>query len=247
LQNLQDKALLALNQVGHDYVVFGQAGTKAVTSEGWGGVTSSQDGSPQETSVQSDTLYGLPPIMPANVVVSKTVWTPNKGFAAQKTYTDADLGLSFDNLKQVEVAALGSATPLPPVVVEAAKWQTFPFNELTTAALVPLFQATRMYQPVKATTGGKRYYVIALAKHYRVAAKYHGHELSIRVESPQWSEAHKLLKPFFGGSLDDKGYASVHLEAVDDMMAAKALGAVLMGMGAPLETPLPNLQVIKGK
>ena len=31
------------------------------------------------------------------------------------------------------------------------------------------------------------------------------------------------------------------------MLANKTMGAVLMGLGLPLETPFPNLAVIKGK
>ena len=40
-------------------------------------------------------------------------------------------------------------------------------------------------------------------------------------------------------------YASMHLQVVDPVIAAKALGAILLGLGVPMITPMPNLQLIK--
>ena len=38
----------------------------------------------------------------------------------------------------------------------------------------------------------------------------------------------------------------MHLQVDTPVIAAKALGAILLGLGATIRTPLPNLRHIKG-
>ncbi len=135
-------------------------------------------------------------------------------------------------------------------VVVSVGWPSFALDELKSAELVKLSCADRMYQPVQATTGGKRYYVVALSKLFRVAAKYGQGEMSVRIE---WTpdagldDINFMIKSVFPNAGAGHGYGSLHLAIPDDALAAKTLGAVLMGCGVAWETPLPNIQVIKGK
>ena len=145
----------------------------------------------------------------------------------------------------------GVQTPAKPgtVVVDAHAWPTFALDCLQTAKTVKLRDATKMYQPVQGTSGGSRYFMIAADKDVRIAARYSGTQISIRIEGPGWKK-HKAVIEVSGWTTisPDKDYASLHLEVGEDtVMANKTLGAVLMGLGLPLETPFPNLMLIKGK
>jgi hypothetical protein len=133
-------------------------------------------------------------------------------------------------------------------VGEAKSWPTFDVNKLKTAELTKLRDATMLYQPVHGTSNGSRYFLIAANKDVRVAARLKQSTLSIRIEGPAWEKHMGAIKECGFQTVDKtKGYASVHLSVGDDMMLAnKTLGAVLLGLGVPLETPLPNLKLIKG-
>ena len=134
-------------------------------------------------------------------------------------------------------------------VVSSHAWPTFALDCLNTAATVKLRDASKMYQPVKGTSQGSRYFLVAADKDVRIAARYGGQSISIRIEGPGWKKHKSVIESAgFTTVALDKDYASVHLEVGNDlMMANKTLGAVLMGLGLPLETPFPNLAVIKGK
>jgi hypothetical protein len=122
-------------------------------------------------------------------------------------------------------------------------WLIFDEKTMKTAEPVKLRDANQMYQPVFGTSGGSRYYVVAGGPDIRVAARLAGGSLSIRIEGPNFS-AHAARYKAMGlknGSSGD--YASIHLDVgKDPVMASKTLGAVLMGLGIPFETPLPDLK-----
>lgn len=132
--------------------------------------------------------------------------------------------------------------------IGASKWPVTDLSKLSTAPVVKLRDAKSMYQPVKGSSSGSRYFMVAAADDVRVAARYHGQTLSIRIEGPAWKK-HKatIAKSGFSTVDESKDYASVHLAVADDMLANKTLGAVLLGLGVQFETPLPLLKVIKGK
>jgi len=126
-------------------------------------------------------------------------------------------------------------------------WPTFDLKLMKSAPLTKLRDATHMYQPVHGTSGGSRYYVVAANKDVRVAARYEGMTLSVRIEGPQFENHVKEMSNVGLEVKHGKAYASVHLAVGNDMMTAnKTLGALLMGLGLPLETPFPNLKIIKG-
>lgn len=128
-----------------------------------------------------------------------------------------------------------------------ADWPVFDLNKMATAPTTILRDATKLYQPVKGTSANSRYYVVAANKDLRVAARWHANSLSIRIEGPGWE---KHVAGMAGCGIDNidnhKHYASMHINVADDVIAHKALGAVLMGLGVAMETPIPSLQTIKG-
>ncbi len=124
--------------------------------------------------------------------------------------------------------------------------------ELMSAPKVALKDAHAMYQPVFTTSKEKRYFLVGgnedlrIAARYGVTNSYGAGQLSIRVEGPNLGKyKEQLYEAGLGG--DKGGYLSIHLTVSDRVEAQKALGAVLMGVGVPLETPLPDLGVIEGK
>ena len=133
-------------------------------------------------------------------------------------------------------------------MVGSSKWGVFDLAKLNTAQVVKLRDAKQMYQPVKGSSTGSRYFLIAADDDVRVAARYHGSTLSIRIEGPNWKKYKATIAQAGFSTVDDaKDYASVHLAVESEMLANKSLGAVLMGLGVQFETPLPALKVIAGK
>lgn len=125
-------------------------------------------------------------------------------------------------------------------------WSVFDTKQLTTAEPVKLRDATMMYQPVRGSSAHSRYFMVAANQDLRVAARYKGSSLSVRIEGPAWEKyKHKIATCGFDNISLEKGYASLHLAVPDDVLAGKTLGAVLLGLGVPLETPVPDLSVIK--
>lgn len=130
----------------------------------------------------------------------------------------------------------------PPAPTETKKWPEFPPALMQAAPLVKLRDATKMYQPVQGSSVGSRYFLVAGRDDLRVAARYTGVKLSIRVEGSNVTGASKNLSAT-GFDLHD-GYASVHLAIHGKDLARKTLGALLLGLGIPFETPLPDFNRI---
>lgn len=127
------------------------------------------------------------------------------------------------------------------------KWPIFDKAKMKTADPVSLTEASALYQPVKGTSAGSRYFLVAANDHLRIGARWRPahHSLSIRVEGDGFS---KYTGNVSAAGFDTKsGYASLHLSCPTEIVARKALGAVLMGLGVNLETPLPDLAVIAEK
>lgn len=151
--------------------------------------------------------------------------------------------------------ALGSLPPIKQQPASAStvaskassgKWSAFDLSKMKTAPQVKLRDANQMYQPVHGTSPGSRYYVVAGSDDLRVAARYTTGTLSVRIEGPKLAQHSASIKAGGFELKAAKDYASVHLSVDNDQLAAKTLGAILMGLGVPLDTTLPNLNVIKG-
>lgn len=119
-------------------------------------------------------------------------------------------------------------------------WPVFDLKKIHSANPVKLRDATHMYQPVHGTSSGSRYFMVAAGKGIRVAVRYQVGQLSVRIEGDDL-EKH-LPKVLANQFKSGNGYASLHLEVGDPVMGAKTLGAILLGLGIPLETPLPQLE-----
>lgn len=131
-------------------------------------------------------------------------------------------------------------------VPESKTWPNYPADKMKSGPLVPLALADRMYQPTKGTSAGSRYYAVALSDALNVSARYNGGKLSVRVEPVgegsliPWKDALELV----GFNVDTK-YASVHMACTNDVIARKALGAAIMGIGFPFSSPMPLIDVLK--
>ena len=138
-------------------------------------------------------------------------------------------------------APAGQTPPAP-----AAKWPYFDPQTLKSAPTIKLRDATRMYEPVQGSSPQSRYFLVAANQDLRIAARYKGTSLSVRIEGPSWEKhKHQIAACGFDNVQVDKGYASIHLHVGDPITAGKALGAILLGLGMPLETPLPELKMIQ--
>ena len=141
----------------------------------------------------------------------------------------------------------------PPVVNEhnvpvtaASKWGSFDPLKMKTAPLVKLRDATAMYQPVHGTSHGSRYYVVGGSADVRIAARLQGGTLSIRIEGNGW-KAHQasIIACGFDNHGAAKDYTSLHVVVGNNtVLANKTLGAVLTGLGIPLDTPVPNAKLL---
>ena len=158
-------------------------------------------------------------------------------------------------LALLKKAGLQPASEAPPVEASATvvttttfqtAWPIFDPDKMKTAQPIKLRDAEMMYQPVRGSSAHSRYFLVAANQHVRVAARYKGPSLSVRIEGPAWEQYQDKIKACgFDNVSIEKGYASLHLAVPTDVLAAKALGAVLLGLGVPMETPLPDLNVIK--
>lgn len=112
---------------------------------------------------------------------------------------------------------------------------------------VKLVYAKAVYQPVNGTSETSTYHCIAKAGELKFAARFKDDSLSIRVEGPVFEWSSKLIAAGFNESYIEKGYTSVHFSGLSDLMAKRTMGAVLAGTGLDFETPMPDLDKIKGE
>lgn len=173
---------------------------------------------------------------------------PVKAGLMQAITNGAATGPEKAGLKQAVAAAtskaLADSAPPPAPPAPAPPMDAAALATLLSAARVKLADATCLYQPVFATSAASRYYVVALHPQAKVAARYHGNKLSLRVEG----DIDGLKETLTQSGLDvHSHYASLHLSAPDNLKASKAVGAVLMALGLPFQTPYPELKHIFNK
>ena len=145
-------------------------------------------------------------------------------------------------------STLGKLPPQKPTAPAPAPepFPAFPADKMKIATPVPLRTASQMYQPVKGSSPGSRYFVVAANQDLRIAAKWDSGALAIRIEGPGWEKSKGKIHDCGFTTVDPKkGYASLHLSVGDDpVLAGKTLGAVLMGLGIELQTPFPVMKLI---
>jgi hypothetical protein len=145
-----------------------------------------------------------------------------------------------------DVATPSPAMPATPVV--AHLFPKFPVAQMKTAEPVKLRDATMLYQPVRGSNATSRYFVVGANADLRIAARWKGNNLSVRIEGPGFEQhVDKINGCGFTNCDKAKGYASMHLETSTPVLTSKTLGAVLMGLGVPLDTPVPDLLLLKDK
>jgi hypothetical protein len=126
-------------------------------------------------------------------------------------------------------------------------WPMYDISKLQTGEKMQLCDATHLYQPVRGSSGSSRYFMVAGDDDLRVAARYSSTgSLSIRIEGPHWKK-HVVRLNQIGFATNAQEYCSLHLTVTDEVLAAKCLGAVLLGLGLEYKTPLPKLALIKDK
>jgi hypothetical protein len=130
--------------------------------------------------------------------------------------------------------------------VVASAWPMYPKESIKSGPKIKLRDAHKMYQPVFGTSTGSRYYLVAGNEDIRIAARYVGSQLSVRIEGPNLEKYKAQIEATGINPKAGESHASIHLEVGgDDMLASKSLGAILLGLGLALETPLPDIKVIK--
>ena len=126
------------------------------------------------------------------------------------------------------------------------KWAPVDVKKLKTLPVCKLREAKKMYQPVHGSSTGSRYFMVAGNADLRIAARFKGGTLSVRIEGDGWAKHAQSMATCGFDTHGDKSYASVHLAVGGDLVLAnKTLGALIMGLGIPMETPYPNLSLIK--
>lgn len=112
---------------------------------------------------------------------------------------------------------------------------------------VPLLQADKLYQPVKGTSDGSRYFMVARNDKFRVAVRVQGTSVSIRLEGLLTSE--QVTKASLLGikkAKDGMGHLSGHYNC-ENTTPQRLVGAVLSDLSAAFDTPIPNINYIINK
>lgn len=90
---------------------------------------------------------------------------------------------------------------------------------------VPLSEASDVYHPVKGTSKGSVYYVVAMLKGMNIAIRTKTNAISLRAEGADLSKYKNALEEM--GFKVKPDYASAHYEVSAQAMAAKTVGAIL--------------------
>lgn len=183
---------------------------------------------------------GDAPADPTQASASKPKWSVKPD---PKADLWMDPSATFDKAKVSEASADKS------VGIEELDMSKVFQGDLETGERVKLRDATLLYQPVYSTSAGSRYFCVGVAESLKAAARWHGTQLSIRVEGNALllQSFRKLLTGKVGMEKAGEEYASMHLSVSDEYTARKALGSVLLAMTHQWETPWPDVTKIKGK
>ncbi len=186
---------------------------------------------------------------PKGVVGESSGWLHDKNepeVADAKTLMGLVSGhVSGKAIKETVVSAMDLAKPGSDKTVHGAMGPT---GVIGTGHPVLLRDATKMYQPVRGSSQSSVYFLVGIVGDVKVAVRYKNKSsLSIRIEGGLLKNKARLTEAGFTNMGTAGTYASMHLSIDSRMVADKALGALLFGIGPDLKTPLPNLDVIYGK
>lgn len=122
------------------------------------------------------------------------------------------------------------------------KYPVYPVSKMGSGPKILLKDAVALYQPVSASSAGSRYFLVGACPKLRVAARYKGSVLSVRAEGAGVNTMSSTLHSV-GLSAGGKDYFSAHFTVTSKILAAKTLGAVLVGLGLPYDSPIPNMNI----
>lgn len=128
--------------------------------------------------------------------------------------------------------------------------KVFDIGKMQSTPPCPLTEATMLYEPVKGSSSGSRYFVVAISSELKVAARVRlDGTMSIRIEGALAKNSERISKAGLGASNFDKsqGHVSMHLKTGNQVSAGKALCAVLGGLMVKWTTPTPDVSIIYGK
>jgi hypothetical protein len=194
-------------------------------------------------------------IMKAVNYENKEALTTGKGILTvndEVLGTVTDLKLNFDIGKPATIKVPHKALSVeqdtannPPSPSQYIAQSDSSLKALLESPTIPLKQATKMYQPVKGTDPGSRYFAIAYGSGIAVAVRI-TNMVSIRVEGNLTSE---IKNTFHKMGIQDNGtYLSGHFDAKgSNVIPERVVGAVLMGSGLEFTSPMPNLTYIKAE
>jgi len=134
-----------------------------------------------------------------------------------------------------------------PVVKKIEKVQSVSpdTKKVVSSDRVKLEEATALYQPVFGTDPNSKYFVVGIADGLKIAARVKNPNVSIKVVGPRVKDLTKKLTDL-GFSGKEAGHWSAHITC-SHTTPEKLIGAVLLGLGVPFETGIPQVSVIEGK
>ena len=122
----------------------------------------------------------------------------------------------------------------------------FPLTKMKSTPTKKLHMATRLYEPVQGTGGTSRYFVVAIGTDLKIACRYDKGRISLRMEGDL--QKHKAAIEGIGfADVVAKDYVSMHVDVPDVHLAAKTLGSVIIGLGIAMNTPMPQIDIIKNQ
>lgn len=114
--------------------------------------------------------------------------------------------------------------------------------------VVPLREATKLYQKVRGTSEGSVYIVIAYNDAVKIAARITGTNISMRAEGSFTTEIRSKLSAqglSIKKNTNAGEYASGHFECGSEVPVERVAGAVLVGLGIVFKTALPDMKMVR--
>ena len=147
-----------------------------------------------------------------------------------------------------------SASPAPTAAPLPKDIETVPIDKMKTDVPVKLAEATKLFQPVKGTSAGSRYFVVGLGAGVQVAARFVGEaegsaKVSVRIEGSAFPKLATKIQEAgvfgadFGGSFDSN-YASMHVSLNGKKEAQRLIGAILGSMAPYIGHACPDIDPI---
>lgn len=119
---------------------------------------------------------------------------------------------------------------------------------LMAGTVLPMSKAEEIFTPVKGTSGGSRYFLIAVAEDFKVAARLKDTSVSVRFEGNLSGIKKDLEAMGVSVHLGDKEYASVHMNnGMGKEMARRIIGSMLLGLNVEYKAMANTMDVIYGK